>query len=155
MRRSVLPPICFLLVPAIDAALTLSLGSLLLPALESSLVGFSAYALSFFVAALADRFAMQLLQKRLFPDVSAEAASRAWWHGWKRDAGPIRTIDRCLRMSLAVTAVGCAFLMNGEGFPSIRQNGLPLVALGAAFIAVLDFILLAIGWHQACQELDL
>ena len=58
-------------------------------------------------------------------------------------------------MSLAVTAVGCAFLMNGEGFPSIRQDGLPLVALGAAFIAVLDFILLAIGWHQACQELDL
>lgn len=154
MKTYTLALLCILLTPAINAAVSLALGTLALPLLGLEPVGGVAfYALMFLIADITGYLAMDLLRQELFPEIGVKALRHGWFHGWGKDAGPIRTIGKGMRMGLITVAVGCSSLMAREGYPSISEEAWPFVLLGAAIIAILAYTFLFAGWYRGSQEM--
>lgn len=156
MKEYVLPPLPALLAPVVDAAVTLALGWLLFSTVELGIyASLVASILSCLITIVVGYVTMNLLSKELLPPQLRGIEKPTLLHGWSRRAGSIRTVNRCVWMSLATITVGCFNLMKMEGFPLIDGDVLPLVLLGTVFIIMLAYGILLIGWHMARQEMDL
>lgn len=153
MKTHVQTLLCILLIPAVDAAVTLVIGTLALPLMgQEPLRVFAIYALSLLIASITGYLTMNLLRQELFTEIDARTLRHAWFHGWGKDVGPIRSVGEGVRLGLVVVAAGCGSLMTVEGYPSISEEAWPLVLLGAAFIAILAYAFLFVGWHRASRE---